>query len=142
MLQKCCTCSQALRASFIPPTEGLRDYPLIQSKISPPTEFNKQTTYNSDKLKKKNTTHRSSVEATFSDFPFPAGRHPKGPVYALHHNRQAASKELSAPLTFTHPSLIALHCSFWGEGTKGMSSIQLFEWARSVARNTMQRVSW
>lgn len=85
--------------------------------------------------------HRSSVEATFSDFPFPAGRHPKGPVYALHHNRQAASKELSAPLTFTHPSLIVLQCSFWGEGTKGMSSIQLFEWARSVARNTLQTVS-
>lgn len=47
-----------------------------------------------------------SMQATFSDFPCSAGRHLKGPVYALHHNRQTTSEELSAPLTLhTHFSL-------------------------------------
>lgn len=56
--------------------------------------------------------------ATFSDFPSPAGTHPKASVYALHHSRQAANKELSAPLTFTHPFLIVRQCSFGGGRTR------------------------
>lgn len=102
-------------SSFLPPTEGLWDYPLIQSNTPPPAEFNKQTDFNSDKPNKK---LRTSIQATFSYFPSPAGRHPKGPVYAPRHDRGAASKELSAPLTFTHPFLIVLQCGFWGEGSR------------------------
>lgn len=55
---------------ILPLPEGARDTALTQSKISPPTESDKQA----DKLSYKTTT---SVQATSTDFQALAGKHPK-----------------------------------------------------------------
>ena len=139
MLQKCCTCSQALRAryssSVIPPTEGLQDYPLIQSKISPPTEFNKQTDYDSDKLSEKNQNIHASY---FRRLSLPCRKASKRSSLRTS-SQQTSSQQLPAPLTFTHPFLIVLQCSFWGEGTRECHQFSFLS-EHSVARNAVQAV--
>lgn len=59
---------------ILPLPGGARDTALTQSKISPPTESDKQADYSSDKLSYKTTT---SVQATSTDFQALAGKHPK-----------------------------------------------------------------
>lgn len=141
MLQKRSLCSQALKGLFQLVTTNWRI-----ARLSSCSEQNEWKLNSTSELTTILTSwvkkNRTSIQTTFSDFPSPTGRHPKVPVYALHRNRQAASKELPAPLAFTHPFLVVLQCSFWGEGTRECQSIQLFEWAHSVARSTIQTVWW